>query len=948
MEEDELEAMVDYIEDKNIIGIDLGTTNSCASIWRNNNLEIIPDEYGNRTIPSYVAYTNVNRYIGIDAKNQKDINTANVFYEIKRLIGRKINDPYIEKQKHFFSYKIDGSSNGNIVLVSELNNNKKFTPEEISSAILSKLKHMASTYLKTKITKCVITVPAYFNEGQRQATKDAALIAGLDCIRILNEPFAAGIAYGLINRTLGEEDNKKNVLVYDFGGGTLDVTLLRIENGQFEVLANGGNLRIGGSDFDTRLIQYSLNYFRKKHNIKNMDNIQNISLQKLRTSCETAKKILSTNTLTYIAVANFYNNINLYIPLTRQDFETICYDLFLISMAPVHNIINECEYVNGTEDIDEIILVGGMTKTPKIKEMIKTKFGKSPNCSINPDEAIAAGAAIQAYILSNQLDPFSESLTLFDVTSLSLGVETYGGIMDIIIPRNTPIPYEHSRMYTTAEDDQTEIIIKIYEGERPLTKDNYFSNEFKLQGLESAPRGHAEIKVTFKIDQNSMITVSAEDTETNNVSSITITCNNERLSKEEIDNLIYEAQEYEFRDEIEKRQKYYHYEIKEYAENIIANIKAQTCKISDGDKTIIEADMIKIFSWLKEKNYTERTDDEYEKILNTLKKQYGVLLIRGISEKDDKIEAGSISVGNVTSTTVYGNDEEDAENMKNVFDKIEETTLGAQGLSNQEKEELKELRNAVSDICYSIFDIINSEYTKISEEHKQELKDYINDSLLWLHVHEKPTKNEYIIKIDEINETCDKILSHYKNNNKSLFQHCDLISSVKNKRDELENLCIVLKILIDDKAITEKGNVSETILKAIEENLIWLSSHDGQNEDDNQEEKQKEFYNECRIRVDELNLLCSKIQQMLQSINLDDKRDILGEDRVIISDYIEESKEEVQGTSIIALARKNQENILNDMIDAQKNIKCKSCKSYREHRYTKRNFKNRKCRKCRF
>jgi len=426
-----------------IVGIDLGTTNSCVAIWRNNDVEIIPDEYGNKTIPSYVAYTNVNRYVGIDAKNQSELNPENVFYEVKRLIGRKYDDPMVNKERRFLSYDID-ESNRNIKLVSKIKNNELFTPEEIQAAILMKLKNMASTYLKTPVTKAIITIPANFNDGQRQATKDAAMIAGIDCLRFINEPTAAGLAYGLMQRS---DSKEMKVIVYDFGGGTLDVTLLNIENGIFEVIASTGNMRLGGSDFDNRLMMYSISKFSKQGYIIEdvKKNLSRMSLQRLRHSCEQAKKILSTNNKTHITVQDFYDGKDLFYEITRYDYEKICYDLFLLGIKPIHDILRECNIT--TSDINDIIFVGGMTRTPKVKQLIKDIFDKEPNCTINPDEAIATGAAIQAYLITNQNDPFSKSIILLDVISLSLGVEVMGGIMDVLVHRNSIIPIEKQKIY---------------------------------------------------------------------------------------------------------------------------------------------------------------------------------------------------------------------------------------------------------------------------------------------------------------------------------------------------------------------------------------------------------------------------------------------------------------------------------------------------------------------
>ena len=930
----------DVLQDEYIIGIDLGTTNSCVGIWRNEHLEIIPDEYGNRTIPSYVAFTNVNRYVGIDARNQKELNPNNVFYEVKRLIGRKIDDPFVENEKKYFSYKLGNDDNKNILLIPELGNSKVFTPEEISSAILSKLKLMASNYLGKKITKCVITIPANFNDGQRQATKDAATIAGLECVRLINEPTSAALAYGLLRRSISSEEEKK-IIVYDFGGGTLDVSILSIENGIFTVLASGGNTRMGGSDFDNRLISYCMSKFEKQHNIK-LEELSNISLQKLRLSCEHAKKILSTSMKTYVAVKNFHNNIDLYVVITRNDFEKICLDLFLICLKPVDDVLRQCEIA--FDDVDEIILVGGMTRMPKIRELLKLKFGKDANCSINPEEAVAAGAAIQAYLIFHKKDAFSESVTVLDATSLSLGVETVGGIMNVIIERGSIMPAYESKVYSTDSDYVDSVLIKIYEGERSLTKDNFFVGEFELKGIELEPRGIPEIEVTFSVDSNGIIVVTAENSKTNDKSTISVTSNKGRLSKEKIDELIEEAKELEIRDELERRKKMLHYSIDDYCSNILINIKNKEFKLSERDVTIISDDILKVLKWLKEKKYDEREDEEYEKILENIQKQYGVLILKG-NLSDDNVKEMSGN-GETTMTTVYGGDDDDDEkNINQVFESLEEEEGGYKGLSEPEKAEMKELRKSITDLCYSVFEMISGENTNLTKEHITELKDYIDDSLLWLYVHEKPTKVEYKMKIDEINDRCDKVFEEYEKNNKYIFKQNEIVEANKNNRDELENMCHIFKLLIEDRAFPINKQLLDQFEQMLNESLEWIYLEDDKNHVDQLKE---EYHNECHNKIIYINELSENIQQKMQGINLDDKKDILGSERIIItgqaghSSCTEEIKIEMggfqfndneeKGMDIITIMRERQKNIINDMINDSNNLNdiyIKSNKSFR-------------------
>jgi molecular chaperone DnaK (HSP70) len=556
---------------------------------------MIPDEKGNKTIPSYVGFTNVSRYVGTNAKNQSVLNTNNVYYETKRLIGRKFTDEEVQREKNLLAYKIIGDENDNIKLLSTLHSNdtmsdyKTFTQEEIASNILIKLKHMAQDYLKTKITKAVITIPARFNDKQRQATIDAAKIAGLECLRIIHEPTAAAMAYGLGSRKL-KPDEYINIIVYDFGGGTLDVSLVEISANDkneniFSVLGSAGNTNLGGADFDKRLCKYSMDLFKRRNNLKTLEDLPALSLQRLKQSCENAKKILSTKNKTYIAVKEFYNSIDLLIPITRQDFETICSDLFILSLKPIEDVLDLCDMT--TNDIDEIIMVGGMTRTPGIMSRLEQKFKIKPNNSLNPDEAIAAGAAIQAYILNNNSNPFSDTMRLLDICPLSMGVETIGGIMDILIPHGTIIPITIEKMYTTYEDYTESVLIKIYEGERQITRDNFFVGEFELKNIPKEPRGIPEIKVNFNLDENGILTVTAEELSTHEMSSIIVNANKSGLSHEEIANLIEEAIELEVRDEIERIRKQKHYQIDDFCGNISINIKNKQFKLSIHDKEII-------------------------------------------------------------------------------------------------------------------------------------------------------------------------------------------------------------------------------------------------------------------------------------------------------------------------------------------------------------------------
>lgn len=885
-----------------VIGIDLGTTNTCVSIWRDGCAEIIPDEFGNKTIPSFVAYTNKNRYIGYDAKRQKDINVKNVFYEVKRLIGRKIDDKFVINEKEFLSYDIVGDENNNILLKPDIREDKLFTPEEISAAILMKAKQMASNYLKRKITKCVITIPAHFNDGQRQATKDAAKIAGLECIRIINEPTAAALAYGLLERTKTFQCQLKNIMVYDFGGGTLDVSLLSIEKGIFDVIGTSGNTKLGGADFDKCLIDFCIKKFQYQNKDFSTENVSSLSRQKLRTSCEQAKQLLSTVTETHIAVKDFYNDKDLYYKVTRKQFEELCQTLFMKCLKPVNDILKQCDMDENS--VDEIILVGGMTKVPKIRELLKIKFKKEPNCSINPDEAVAAGAGLQGYLLSHLDDPFSDTVTLLNSTALSLGVETAGGIMDVIVKRGEMIPTEEKKMYTTDTDYVDSIKIKVYEGERTLTKDNFLVGEFELMGLIPQPRGIAEIEVTFSIDANCIITVSALNKKTNDKACMAVTSNKGRLNQNEISSLIEEAREFEIRDEFEKRKKWLHYEIDDMCSNILINMKNKLIKLSDKDKEIIIDDIKKILAWLKEKSYDEREDDEYKKVLDSIKSKYTILIVKG-NPNEENVQSVETQSQNMTS--IYGNDDEEkGEEENKVFERLEDDEMGFKGMSDAEKEELKELRKSVNALCHDVFSIISSENLNISECHKNELKDYIDDTLLWLHVHNKIEKQEYIDKINEVNKNWDNITNYYKEQNVEIFK--DNVASA-NKFGELENLCFSLRIMIEDGALPVKDEHLNKLKNLIEETIMWLYE---------QEELSQQVHDECENKINLINEASQSIQNIMQGLNLDENSDIFGKSRqnVIIPEFEidEETNTNTGGTSIFDIMQRNNANVLERMI----------------------------------
>lgn len=821
-----------------VLGIDLGTSNSCVSIWRNNNLEVIPDQYGNRTMPSVVAFTNKTRYVGLDAKNQIEINPENTFYEVKRLIGRKFSDDSVQGDLQFISYHLEKDNDDNILLCPTVSN-KKYTPEEISAMILRELKINAESYLNRPVSKVVISVPAYFNDSQRQATSDAAKIAGLECLRIISEPTAAALAYGL-EKVSNHKNTDINVIVYDLGGGTTDVSLLNISNGLFQVLASSGNTHLGGADFDNRLVNFCLNEFKRKYNI-DPNEISSISLQALKKKCENAKKMLSITWKTIIAVKEFHQDKNLYIEITKKKFEEICRDLFILCLKPIEDVLTSCDMPRS--DIHEIILVGGCTRIPLIRQNIKSFFSKDPNGTINPDEVVSAGAAIQGHILSQDDDPFSENVVLLDIIPLSLGVETIGGVMTNIIHRNSVIPIKKKKKFTTDSDNETCVKIKIFEGERQMTRDNFLVGEFELHGLEKAMRGIAEIEITFVVDVNGIISVTAEDLKNNeNKNTITITGNKGRLSPDKIKQLVEEAVEMEILDRRDRSKRQAYYEIDDLCNNIKTNINSETYKLKNEDKELIENDINNILNWLSEKTYLDRTEKEFCKILEKIKKKYGNIMMKLTNINDESIKAGNnTNVG----TTVYGNEEDE----ETFFEKVE---LEEFENNAEERKQLKQLRENLMDLCYSIFDIIEDKnLVHLDEENTTKIRIEVNEVLLWVHVKEKITKDEYLSKIDELNNLCNSIVD--KNENIFNELNDEVLNSVK--KNELEQLLY-------------------TILGSIENNLFSIGEESTNELKIRSEKYLEELKNTnstteiYQFKINDINNLCNNLYEAMVNSKL--------------------------------------------------------------------------------